>query len=289
MRIRLSTSACGDYPSAWQRLISPTHEAAVTPQCQSAIVTGGMVDQSRDARLRSQRNFDPVSLSWALGALASVLLALWSLPFALIVDAMSGGAPWDYGVAALLLVQAALCLAWMIGWLRSWPSVGAVAIGALIAAHAGLWSIVWPTYSTMLWWPWVEPLPMVIPALIQFLRLTTPQGAMTIAIGIRLLLGVAALAWSVLAGFVAHLFDGLGGPDWQVAYWVLIAFAGYAAILSLFFIRGPWPALLVVTQVAGVFSFYLIVNQRPHLGFAPYLVATILLASAFAWYTRSGR
>jgi hypothetical protein len=129
-----------------------------------------MDQKSRDAR-RSQRQLGALSLSWALGALTSVLLALGSLPFALILDAISGGAPWDYGVPALLLVQAALCLAWMVGWLHSWPLLGAAAIVALIAAHAALWSIVWPTYATMLWWPWIAPLPMVFPALIQFAAL----------------------------------------------------------------------------------------------------------------------
>jgi len=126
-----------------------------------------MDHQSRDARPLSQRLRGLVSLSWAMGALASVVLAFGSLQLTLFLDAITTGTPWAYGFPALFLVQAALCLAGIVGWVYARPFVGAAAMVALIAADAGLWSIVWPNYSPVLWWPWIAPLPMVIPALIE--------------------------------------------------------------------------------------------------------------------------
>lgn len=61
-------------------------------------------------------------------------------------------------------------MAGMVGRLRSLPLL-AISVGSLSAAHAALWSMVWTTFDTVLWLPWVAPLPVVIPALIQLVSL----------------------------------------------------------------------------------------------------------------------
>src|SRR2546422_8047224 len=109
-----------------------------------------------------------ISLSWALGALASLLLALWQLPHALFANAISSGPSLALGIPAILLAQTGLCLACAPGWLQVRPRLLAVAIAGLIASHIGVASAAWPSYSTILGTLWIGPVPMLVPALIQF-------------------------------------------------------------------------------------------------------------------------
>ncbi|MDP9225022.1 MAG: hypothetical protein M3P18_14480 [Actinomycetota bacterium] len=112
-----------------------------------------------------------MSLSWALGALASVLLCLGHLWFGLIAylgSFGSGGPWWAFAFPAILLAQAGLCLARAAGWLQGRPLILAAAVAVLTVAHAAVATVAWPNYSPYLWILWIGPVPMLIPALIQF-------------------------------------------------------------------------------------------------------------------------
>ena len=126
-----------------------------------------MDHESRDAPLVLNPHLQAVSLSWALGALASVLLCVGHLPFGLVEYLGSGGAWWAFAFPAILLAQAGLCVACAPGWLRGRPLLLAVAVAVLTVAHAGVATVAWPDYSPHLWLLWIGPVPMLIPWLIQ--------------------------------------------------------------------------------------------------------------------------
>lgn len=100
-------------------------------------------------------------------------------------------------------------------------------------------------------------------------------------IAARILLGIAALGWSLLAGFVANLLDGFGVRGPSVLLLAISAFLGLAAIVGLSF-RRPWGALFVMAQVVGIFSSRLLM-PRPHFWLTVAMIATLLLAITVAW------
>jgi hypothetical protein len=97
------------------------------------------------------------------------------------------------------------------------------------------------------------------------------------------LLGLAAAAWAVVAGFVSHWLIGFGVSDLSVGILLAVTFGGPAAITALVVSAGPWGAFLVLGQVAGMFASYLLVNGHPPYSLLPHLIATLLLAGAVAW------
>ena len=108
----------------------------------------------------------PVVLSWALGALASVLLALAHLPFGLTAFMVSGGPWWAFAFPAILLAQAGLCLACAVGGFDGRAGILAAAVAVVTVAHAVVATVAWPHYSPYLWMLWIGPAPMLAPALI---------------------------------------------------------------------------------------------------------------------------
>lgn len=132
-----------------------------------------MDQQYRVATPVAHRQLGAVSLSWALGALASLLLAFWHLPYALFASALSSGPSLALGFPAILFVQAGLCLVCAAGWLHGRLRLVAVAVAVLTATHAGVASIAWPDYSPILWTLWIGPVLMIIPALINLAAAAT--------------------------------------------------------------------------------------------------------------------
>lgn len=108
----------------------------------------------------------PVVLSWALGALASVLLALAHLPFGLTAFMISGGPWWAFAFPAILLAQAGLCLSCAVGGFDGRTGILAAAVVVVTLAHAVVATVAWPHYSPYLWLLWIGPAPMLVPALI---------------------------------------------------------------------------------------------------------------------------
>jgi hypothetical protein len=118
----------------------------------------------------AQRETDVLALIWAVGALASVILAVAHLPF--VVVALINGTSWSYAYPAVLLVQGGLCVAGAVGLLRQRPAFAASAAVLLAVVQAGIAGITWPNYSPYLWLLWIGPAPVLIPALAQLAAAT---------------------------------------------------------------------------------------------------------------------
>lgn len=136
----------------------------MAPQYVAVKVTRVNDNVPREADQTSPGWGRAISVSWVLGAVGSLALGAWHLPYALFVDAVSSGWPMLYGVIVVLVVQAALCGAWSRWW-RQIPArflLGAVVV--FLAAHAVVASVAWPPLGHALWMLWIGPVPMLIPA-----------------------------------------------------------------------------------------------------------------------------
>jgi len=161
------TSARPPRPPGRQLLVINDAAAVVAPQYQFGN-SHRMDQRSRDATPVTHRPPGAVSLSWALGALASLLLALWHLPFGVIAALALGNPWWAFALPAILLAQAGLCLACAAGWFSGRGVLLGASIAVLTVAQAAVATVAWWDYSPHQWILWIGPVPMLIAALIDF-------------------------------------------------------------------------------------------------------------------------
>jgi hypothetical protein len=281
-------------------VLPPLAERPQSNRSEYPPLFGQMDHQAPDLPPVADTRPQVVQLAWALGALGSLLLAMGHLPYALFLDAISGGGSPLFGFPAILLAQVTLCLACTLAWPRAHLFHIGIAVAFLTAAHAVVAVGGWQPYHHMLWMLWIGPVPMLIPAFLEF-TIRRPGGKARL--GLALSWGLGALA-SVLLTF-AHLVFAVV-IAFSIGLWAAYAFPAtllVQATLCIAGVFGIWHtrplllsgAALLVAVAQGGFANILWISYSPHLwmlwvGPLPLIIPTLIqLATVVSRRPRSVR